>query len=49
MTLDYNTACKVSDYLLLTGQGFCFVQSLGRIVDREECLKIITSHNDIRA
>lgn len=35
-------AQQVWNYLEKTKQGFCFVESLGRIVDIDECKKVLS-------
>ena len=34
-------AQQIANYLIKTKQGFCFVESLQRIVDIDECEKIM--------
>jgi len=44
--IDYNLACKISDYLLKTNQEFCFLQN-GTLISKEYCEKIIDEYNTI--
>ena len=46
--MTYDTACKISDYLLKTGQGFCFLESTGEMVTKEDCEKIINQYNTLK-
>jgi hypothetical protein len=45
--ITYNTACKISDHLLLTNQSFCFLPS-GELITKEDCEKIIDEYNTIK-
>lgn len=42
--MTYELACKISDYLLKTNQGFCFLEN-GLLVTKEDCEKIINQFN----
>lgn len=42
----YKEACKISDHLLKTNQGFCYTED-GRMFDRELCHKIIDDYNTL--
>jgi len=46
--MTYEKACEISDYLLKTNQGFCFLQSTGEIVTKEQCENIINDFNTIK-
>lgn len=46
--LNYDLACRISDHLLLTNQGFCFVEKLGVIVSRLDCQKVIDDFNTLK-
>lgn len=47
MTITYDLACKISDHLLKTNQGFCFLPD-GSLVTKEDCEKIINDFNTIK-
>lgn len=44
--MNYKDACKYSDYLLLTGQEFCWLEN-GEFITREECDETIDKFNTI--
>ena len=41
--MDYEKAQKIYNHLLKTNQGFCFLESTGEVVSREDCEKIFQS------
>lgn len=44
--LTYDQACRISDHLLTTGQGFCFLPD-GSMVTKEDCEKVIDAFNTL--
>ena len=45
-SLNYQLACRVSDYLLKTNQAFCFVNGYG-LISKEQCEEVIDEFNTI--
>jgi len=43
----YQKACRVSDYLLKTGQGFCFMPN-GELATKQGCQNVIDDYNTIK-
>ena len=41
--INYQEACKISDYLLLNKIGFCFYE--GILISKEDCEEIIDNFN----
>lgn len=46
--LTYDLACRVHDYLLTHGLGFCFTSD-GVLVSREDCTRVIDAFNTLNA
>jgi hypothetical protein len=44
--INYDVACKISDHLLKTNQGFCFYN--GVIISKKDCEDIINDYNTLK-
>jgi hypothetical protein len=46
-TMNYDLACRVSDYLLKTGEKYATLDNCERVT-REDCQKVIDDFNTIK-